>query len=145
MRCSVVLLLAAIWWAGPVVAQVPPANILEGNPLRYLIGADATGPGREEEVTVASYGAAPAKYGISIGYCNLFDEHNTGRYGPYLHKSDTAAQYNEGQIDPRGPGWDKNLRNQFDRRRKQGFAYIELDNTDAYAVHDVLGAIELAG
>jgi hypothetical protein len=145
MRSLLVVVLAANWCAGPVLAQVPAANFLEGKPLRYLIGADGAGQGREDEVTVASYDASPAKHGISIGYCNLFDEHNTGRYGPYLHKSDTAAQYNEGQIDPRGHGWDKNLREQFERRRKQGFGYVELDNTDAYAVQDVLGAIELAG
>lgn len=145
MRYLLVVLLAANWCAGPVLAQVPPANILEGKPLRYLIGADAAGQGREDEVTVASYDAPPARYGISIGYCNLFDENNTGRYGPYLHTSGTAAQYNEGQIDPRGRGWDKNLREQFERRRKQGFAFIELDNTDAYAVQDVIGAIDLAG
>ena len=45
---------------------------------------------------------SPVKRGISIAYCNLFDENNTGKYGPYLHTSDTAKQYNEGQIDPRG-------------------------------------------
>ena len=82
--------------------------------------------------------------GVSIAYCNLFDERNTGRYGPYLHTSGTAKQYNEGQIDPHGPGWERNLREQFERRKKQGFEYIELDNADAYGVKDVIGAIELA-
>jgi hypothetical protein len=130
MRCFLILLagplLAANFCAGPAFAEVPPVNFLEGKPLRYLIGADGVGQGREDEVTVSPYDAGPATHGISIGYCNLFDENNTGRYGPYLHKSDTAAQYNEGQIDPRGRGWDKNLREQFERRKKQGFAYIEL-------------------
>jgi hypothetical protein len=84
------------------------------------------------------------KHGISIAYCNLFDEHNSGKYGPYLHNSDTAKQYNEGQIDPRGAGWEKNLREQFERRKRQGFEYVELDNPDAYAMKDVIGAIELA-
>ena len=121
------------------------ANALTGRPLRYLIGASTSGPGRDDDVTVVSYNATePVRRGISIAYCNLFDERNTGKYGPYLHTSDTASQYNEGQIDPRGPGWEKNLREQFERRRKQGFAYIELDNPDAYAVNDVIGAIELA-
>ncbi len=120
-------------------------NALEGKPLRYLIGTEASWPGREDEVTVVSYSTAqPARRGISIAYCNLFDEHNTGRYGPYLNTSDTAKQYNEGQIDPRGPGWEKNLREQFERRRKQGFEYVELDNPDAYSIKDVIGAIELA-
>jgi hypothetical protein len=128
------------------LAGVPPdANLLTGRPLRYLIGASTSGPGRDDEVTVVSYSATePVKRGISIAYCNLFDENNTGRFGPYLHTSDTAAQYNEGQIDPRGPGWEKNLREQFERRKKQGFEYIELDNPDAYSVKDVIGAIDLA-
>ena len=121
------------------------SNVLSGKPLRYLIGTDASGPGRDNEVTVVSYSTArPAKHGVSIAYCNLFDEHNTGKYGPYLKTSDTAAQYNEGQIDPRGPGWEKNLREQFERRKKQGFEYVELDNPDAYTIKDVIGAIELA-
>src|SRR5262249_42052403 len=72
--------------------------------------------------------------GIAIKYVNLFDEKNTGAYGPYLTTSDTAAQYNEGQIDPRGAGWLKNLREQFARAKAQGFEYVELDNPDAYSV-----------
>jgi hypothetical protein len=127
----------------------PAANgrtsALEGKALRYLIGTEASWPGRDDEVTVVSYSTPiPARRGLSIAYCNLFDEHNTGRYGPYLNTSDTAKQYNEGQIDPRGPGWEKNLREQFERRKKQGFEYVELDNPDAYAIKDVIGAIELA-
>jgi len=121
------------------------SNALTGKPLRYLIGASSSGPGHDNEVTVVSYNAAePVRRGISIAYCNLFDENNTGRYGPYLKTSDTAAQYNEGQIDPRGPGWEKNLSEQFERRKRQGFEYIELDNPDAYSLKDVIGAIELA-
>ena len=119
-------------------------NPLVGKALRYLIGADSGGEGHPDEVTEVAYGAKPAKRGISIAYCNLFDEHNTGRYGPYLQTSDTARQYNEGQIDPRGPGWIKNLTEQFEQRRRQGFEYIELDNPDAYSIEDVIGAIELA-
>ena len=122
----------------------PAGNVLAGKPLRYLIGTGAAGAGRDDEVTEVAYSAAPVKRGISIAYCNLFDEHNTRRYGPYLRTSDTAAQYNEGQIDPRGPGWEKNLREQFERRKKQGFEYIELDNPDAYSTKDVIGAMDLA-
>jgi hypothetical protein len=122
-----------------------PTNALAGRRLRYLIGTSASGAGRDGEVTEVSYDTSePAKRGISIAYCNLFDEKNTRRYGPYLKTSDTAAQYNEGQIDPRGPGWEKNLREQFERRKRQGFAYVELDNPDAYSVNDVIGAIDLA-
>jgi hypothetical protein len=121
------------------------ANPLEGKQLRYLIGTGSAGAGRDNEVTMVSYStSAPVRHGISIAYCNLFDEHNSGKYGPYLRTSDTAKQYNEGQIDPRGPGWEKNLREQYERRKRQGFEYIELDNPDAYSIKDVIGAIELA-
>jgi hypothetical protein len=136
----------------PPVVSLPPAgkplvagNPLVGKPLRYLIGTEGSGSARDGDVTVVSYGTSqPAKHGISVAYGNLFDELNTRRYGPYLRTSDTAAQYNEGQIDPRGPGWEKNLREQFERRKKQGFGYIELDNPDAYKIKEVIGAIELA-
>jgi len=121
-----------------------PAD-LSAKPLRYLIGADALGSGRDNEVTVVSYDTTrPMKRGVSVAYCNLFDENNTGKYGPYLHSSDTAEEYGEGQIDPRGPGWGRNLREQFERRKKQGFKYVELDNPDAYSIKDVIGAIDLA-
>ena len=125
--------------------QTAAANPLEGKRLRYLIGADYPGAGNKDEVIEVAYDVVrpPAK-GLAIAYCNLFDEENTGKYGPYLHTSDTAAQYDEGQIDPRGPGWEKNLRQQFERRKRQGFVYIELDNSDAYSLADVIGAIDLA-
>lgn len=122
----------------------PNFGALNGKPLRYLIGGSA-GQGHDDEVTMVSYSTnAPVKRGISIAYCNLFDETNSGKYGPYLHNSDTAKQYNEGQVDPKGAGWEKNLREQFERRRKAGFEYIELDNPDAYKMKDVIGAVELA-
>jgi hypothetical protein len=125
--------------------QPAPVNSLEGRPLRYLIGANGVGTGRDDEIVECPYDATrpPAK-GLAIKYCNLFDEENTGKYGPYLKTSDTARQYDEGQIDPRGPGWDKNLREQFERARRQGFAIVELDNADAYSVDDVVGAVDLA-
>lgn len=119
-------------------------NILDGKPLRYLIGASSTPNGHDDEITEVPYDAKPAKHGVSIGYCNLFDEENTGKFGPYLHSSDTAAEYHEGQIDPHGPGWNKNLTQQFKRRKKEGFEFIELDNPDAYHIADVLKAIDLA-
>jgi hypothetical protein len=126
------------------LAQPTEANPLAGKPLRYMIGADWGYAIDSEAVTEVGYDAPKPATGWSIGYCNLFDEGNTGRYGPYLHSSDTAKQYGEGQIDPSGPGWDKNLREQFERRRRQGFRYVELDNPDAYDVRDVLRAIDLA-
>ena len=122
----------------------PDFSALAGKPLRYLIGGSA-GQGRDGEVTMVSYSTnSRVKHGISIAYCNLFEENNTGKYPPYLHTSDTARQYNEGQIDPKGAGWEKNLREQYERRRKAGFEYVELDNPDAYKIKDVIGAIELA-
>jgi hypothetical protein len=129
----------------PLTAPSPSTgNELAGKPLRYLIGGSA-GTGSDKEVTMVSYSTnAPVAHGISIAYGNLFEETKTGKYGPYLNTSDTARQYNEGQIDPRGPGWEKNLREQFERRRKAGFHYIELDNPDAYKIKDVIGAIDLA-
>lgn len=119
-------------------------NTLAGKRLRYVIGADSAGEGSADHVTEAPYGKAPARRGVSIGYCNLFDEENTGNFGPYLDMGDTAKEYNEGQIDPSGPGWTRNLTEQFERRKRQGFEYIELDNPDAYSIADVIGAIELA-
>jgi lysozyme family protein len=120
-------------------------NELAGLPLRYLIGASACGSGRDGEIIEVPYDAAgkPAK-GIAIKYCNLFDEKNTGAYGPYLHSSDIASQYHEGQIDPKGAGWVKNLAEQFARAIAQDFHYVELDNADAYALADVLNALDLA-
>jgi hypothetical protein len=124
---------------------------LEGKPLRYLIGGDDNAKGSDDEVIEMSFDAeAPPKHGIGIKYCNLLDEKydakkKTGTYGPYLNKaSDVAKQYGEGQIDPNGPGWKKNLTDQFARAKSQGFQYIELDNPDSYSIAPVLGAIDLA-
>ena len=104
------------------------------------------GQGDDEAVTVVAYDFdRPVARGVSIAYCNLFDETNSGRYAPYLQPDATAANYNEGQIDPSGPGWEKNLREQFERRRNEGFEFVEIDNADAYAIEDVIGAIDLAG
>jgi hypothetical protein len=126
-------------------ATVPQSNPLEGKPLRYLIGAAAPVEGKDDEITEVGYDVDSAPHsGFAIAYCNLFDEENTGRFGPYLHTSDTAAQYGEGQIDAAGAGFEKNLREQFARRKAHGFQYIELDNSDAYRIKDVIRAIELA-
>ena len=120
-------------------------NPLAGKKLRYLIGADDPGPGHVDEVTEVGYDAAvmPPR-GIAVKYCNLFDEKDSGRFGPYLHTSDTASEYHEGQIDPAGAGWKENLTQQFERAKAQGFKYVELDNPDAYSVADVVGAVDYA-
>jgi hypothetical protein len=117
-----------------------------------MIGANNPGKGNADEVVEVGYDwEKPVPGCISIAYCNLFNEKYSeqsrkerAEYGPYLKSSDTAADYGEGQIDPRGPGWRRNLTEQFERRRKQGFEYIELDNPDAYSVADVVAAVELA-
>lgn len=125
--------------------KVDTTNPLAGKPLRYLIGTDEPGVGRNDELIEVGYDvSAPTARGIGIAYCNLFDERNTGKFGPYLRSSDTADKYREGQIDPRGPGWERNLREQFERRGRQGFHYVELDNPDAYDVQDVIRAVDLA-
>lgn len=123
---------------------------LAGKPLRYLIGFGGVPLGEEGAITEVAYdcNTLPRK-GMGIGYINLYDEnydakHKTGEYGPYLNATGTAAQYDEGVIDPKGAGWLKNLTEQFRRRQKSGFVYIELDNPDAYKWADVKGAIELA-
>src|SRR5262245_19659126 len=124
--------------------------VLEGKPLRYLIGGDDSAQGRDDEVFELSFDAeAPPKRGIRIKYCNLLDEKydkrkKTGAYGPYAAASDVARQYGEGQIDPKGPGWKRNLTDQFTLAKSQGFSYIELDNPDSYTIEPVLDAISLA-
>lgn len=123
----------------------PPSDVLGGMQIEYLIGNDKTQLGKPNRLTVVGYDVDIApKFGIGVGYVNLFDEHNTGKYGPYLHSSDTAREYDEGQIDPRGTGWDRNLNEQFRRRQKSGFKYVELDNPDAYKANAVNNAINRA-
>ena len=125
---------------------------LEGKQLRYLIGGNDNHPGKDDEIIEFSFDAEePPKRGIGVKYCNLFNEKygeqkNPEReaFGPYLRSSDTAKKYNEGQIDPKGPGWAKNLDEQFKRAKEQGFLYVELDNPDAYDVADVVGAVARA-
>lgn len=120
-------------------------NILNGKRLRYLIGTDLPGAGYSDAVTEVGYDVKkPVRFGTSIAYCNLFDEKNSGRYGPYLKPSDTAREYKEGMIDPKGSGWTRHLQDQFALRYKQGFKYIEIDNTSDYKIDDVMEAIDVA-
>lgn len=120
-------------------------NPLAGRPLRYLIGAESVGLGDPCVVTVVPYDHKPVRNGWSVGYCNLLEETTkAGRYPPYLKPTDTAEEYDERVIDPKGLGWTRNLSEQFALRKRQGIEYIELDNPDAYSIEDVIGAIELA-
>lgn len=117
---------------------------LLGRGLRYLIDRDHDS-GEGDAVTELGYDATqPCAAGISVKYGNLFDEKNTGELGPYLSTSDTAREYREGQIDPRGPGWRRNLDDQIQRAVRQQFRVLELDNRDAYRVADVLRAYDMA-
>lgn len=120
-------------------------NPLFGKSLAYLIGADDPGQGFEGALTEVPFDwDTPMAKGTSVAYCNLLAEKKLATYGPYLKPSDTARQYKEGMIDPRGIGWNYNLNDQFDRRRNAGFHYIELDNATDYDIADVLRAIETA-
>jgi hypothetical protein len=125
--------------------------ILRG-PLRYRIGGASNPYGETGCVTEVSYDSTRVlQTGQSVKYGNLFFEKYGGSnadirafYGPYLHDSDTAEEYNEGQIDPQGAGWNRNLDEQFERAKSQGFQYIELDNPDAYHVEEVIAAVDRA-
>jgi len=125
---------------------------LDGKQLRYLIGGNDSYSGADSEVTELSYDAEhPPQHGIGVKYGNLFNEKygeqssaERAKYAPYLEQGDTAAEYNEGQIDPAGQGWNKNLDEQFARAKAQGFTIIELDNPDSYEMDDVMGAADRA-
>ncbi len=139
-RCLAVIGGGALACVSPVSAAMNWAV-----PLRYLIGKDDPGAGKDGEIIEVSYDVGvPPQHGLAIKYGNLFDEKNSGKYGPYLKRGDTASQYNEGQIDPRGAGWIKNLQDQIDRARAGGFTCIEWDNADAYSVPQVTMAVEMA-
>jgi hypothetical protein len=111
--------------------------------LNYEIGVDGPYTGQDGRVTEVNYDAArPALKGQSIGYCNLFDETMSGMYAPYLHDSGTAQEYGEGEIDPRGPGWLRNINTQAARRMRQGFDVLEWDNPDAYGAAVAISVLE---
>src|SRR5262245_9433963 len=123
------------------------ANPLSGKRLRYLIGANHPGDGKDNEITEPMYGLPKVARGVSIAYGNLFHELYSEQgpiYAPYLDDTDTSAEYGEGVIDPNGGGWERNLRDQFQRMQRDGFTVCELDNTDAYDCSGVLGEVELA-
>lgn len=107
-------------------------NIFDGQRLKYLIGSNGVPTQHKGYVVEVPYDCYDRPVGLSIKYCNLFDEKNTGKYGPYMHSSSTAREYDEGQISPQGEGWDRNIREQLEKALSSGFRYIELDNPDAY-------------
>lgn len=114
-------------------------SVLDGKPLDYRIGTSA-GEGRANRVTMAPWmSETKPSIGIAVLYVNLFDEHesynketNTGDYDPYLTRGDVADRYDEGQCDPDGEGFWRNLDEQLIHANALGFEYVELDNRDAY-------------
>src|SRR5215470_13020321 len=130
-------------------ATPAPAGALAGRPLRYLIGASKIDWGSFGAADVVEVGydvdaVPPAFRGRVIGYGNFWDEEQTGRFGPYLKPTDTAREYDEGVIDPNGPGWRKNLEAQLERRARAGIGIIELDNADPYPAAAVIAGYDLA-
>lgn len=121
-------------------------NPLSGKRLRYLIGADADDIKLQADVvTVLPYDYdKPARNPLAVGYCNLFWQRGAPDCAPYLESTDTAEEYDERVIDPRGPGWLKNLNWQFSRWKKLGVLYVELDNADAYSIAAIVVAIDTA-
>lgn len=118
--------------------------------LRYMIGLDYYSGQANCIVEVGYDQTELPKHGLEFWkYGNLFNEKFSKQtalarayFGPYLHDSDTADQYNEGQINPNGKGWHRNLDMQIDKAKRDGFKYIELDNPDAYHAQDVVAAID---
>src|SRR3990172_4095808 len=102
-------------------------------PLRYLIGTDKLVSEYDVEGVVVEAGYdvdhAPMD-AIGIKYCNLLDEKNEGKYGPYVEATGTAEEYNEGVPDPDKQGFVNNIIDQCIRAVGQGFDYIEWDNPD---------------
>ena len=125
----------------PIAPQVPATT---ANPLRYLIAVDEQLQGVEGEIIEVGYDGPKPKHGQAVRYCNLFDQTGTGKYGPYLPSTDTAALYDERVVNPLGDGWTKLLVDQCDAARAAGFDTIEFDNPDGYTAAAVLSAVQYA-
>lgn len=117
-------------------------------PLRYLIGADADKVvGQAGVITEIPFDATRAPHeGSTVLYGNLLDETfdadtGKGKYGPYMRPSDTAEEWGEGQIDPNGAGWHRNIDDQIAKAKRLGIGVIEWDNPDSYLLPQVLDAL----
>src|SRR5262245_32497340 len=144
------------WWADLLARWLTlrrrqPSSPIAGLPLRYLIGGASPPPGENGAVVMVPYGSPRAPIGLTAGYCNLFDETNTydpatnsGLFRPYRRPTATAAEYGEGVPSQEGDGFRRNVVAQLDLRGIQGITIVELDNPDAYPVHDVMMAIDWA-
>src|SRR5262245_55297044 len=123
------------------------ANPYSGLALDYLIGADSIQSARPGRVVEGGYDVvSPPLLGLAIAYANMRAEQGRPeRYAPYVDPPDDIEQeYGEGKPDPNGPGWEKNLRDQFTLRRAHNWPAVELDNMDSYTVADCLHAIDIA-
>ena len=113
-------------------------------PLRYLIAIEDQLQGVEGEIIEVGYDGPKPTVGGAVRYCNLFDQTGTGRYGPYLDATDTAAEYDERVVNPLGAGWRKLLSEQCSSAWVAGFDTIEWDNPDGYPQGAVLTAVQYA-
>lgn len=129
---------------------VSPTEALAGRRVRYLIGATGDKiilPDQPDATVVLPYDYEHPVHldaCAAIGYINLFDEFGTGNLGPYRTDTETAQRYGERVIEQYGSGWDKNLRRQFEKWRRLGVAFVELDNAEAYPLQALLGAVDMA-
>lgn len=114
-------------------------------PIKYLIGAADPGPGMAGFLTVVGYDwSHPVAQGGSAGYCNFNDEKATGAFGSYMDPDDVSRQYNEPMPDPHGSGFERNIRAQLERRKRQGFKIVEIDNASAYPWFAVKKGLDIA-
>jgi hypothetical protein len=118
-----------------------------GLALSYEIGTDEHSAGRPDRIIEVGFGKPPVKGGPCIAYGNFLDQREVRECGPYLEATGTADEYDEGVPDPKGPGFEKNLRLQFEKARAQGHTDIEIDNPDDehFSTADIIKGIELAG
>lgn len=100
-------------------------------PFRYLI-LNETDPGVAGAVTEVGFKGVLPQLGDGIGYCNALDQNGNREFGPYLKREGTAADYGEDIPDPAGPGFEANLRDQFEHWKKQGCGEVEIDNPDSF-------------
>src|SRR5947209_14526246 len=114
-------------------------NLLAGETLDYLIGADGPQHGKQDGITETPFGVGPAALGRSIAYCNLRREDGEPpEYGPYLPHDDIYDQYGERRLDPQGQGFRRNIVEQLDRCNRLGHTLVEEDNPDFYTLYSVM-------
>src|SRR5216684_661586 len=122
-------------------------NPLQHKKLYYLIGLNDAScvVAPADSIIEVGYDSPKSKQSniIAVKYCNLVNEKNSGKLGPYLINTDTARDYGEGVIDPTGEGWNTNITNQAMKAVDQTFEYVEWDNPDAYNVQDILKVYDL--